>query len=66
MKGNLFRELSPNLVIEDLEAMAKSMVGKPVTVAGLEIGEIVSAVVVGDHIEWEAIELHTREVKENV
>lgn len=66
MKGNLFRELSPDCVIEDLEAMAKSMVGKPVTTAGLEIGEITSAVVVGDHIEWEAKERYTKEGKENV
>ena len=56
MKGRLSRELpiSPGLVIEaeDLEELARKMVGKPVMGDGAEIGKIISAVVVGDYIEW--------------
>jgi len=63
MKGRIHRNYSPTGVIKNMEDFAKKMVGKPLMMAGLEIGVIVSAEVDGEYIAWEA-ELHHRDRKE--
>ena len=42
------------MVIGDLEALAKQMIGKPVMTGQFIIGRVISAVVDGEYIAWEA------------